>query len=134
VPALLERGRRRAEAEGFDNITFEVADAEDLPYANASFDIVLSTFGVMFTPDHERAANELMRVCKPGGGSAWRVGRRLASSGNSFASLPSTYHRSRGSFSSPVGYRCSPSAAVAAATAIEHTARMFAFRYRSREH
>jgi SAM-dependent methyltransferase len=55
------------EAEGFDNITFEVADAEDLPYANASFDIVLSTFGVMFALDHERAANELMRVCKPGG-------------------------------------------------------------------
>jgi ubiquinone/menaquinone biosynthesis C-methylase UbiE len=50
VPALLERGRRRADAEGFDNITFEVADAENLPYANASFDIVLSTFGVMFTP------------------------------------------------------------------------------------
>src|SRR5579864_7931468 len=67
VPALLERGRRRAEAEGFAAIAFEVADAEALPYPDASFDVVLSTFGVMFTPDQERAASELLRVCKPGG-------------------------------------------------------------------
>src|SRR6266850_6087569 len=66
VPALLERGRLRAEAEGFD-VAFEVADAEDLPYPVASFDVVLSTFGVMFAPDHEQAARELMRVCRPGG-------------------------------------------------------------------
>ena len=66
VPALLERGRRRAEAEGLD-VTFEVADAEALPYADASFDVVFSTFGVMFAPDHDRAAMELMRVCRPGG-------------------------------------------------------------------
>ena len=52
VPALLERGRRRADAEGFTNVSFEVADAEALPYADASFDVVLSTFGVMFAPDH----------------------------------------------------------------------------------
>src|SRR6187431_913923 len=51
VPALLERGRRRAEADGL-NVTFEVADAEALPYPDADFDVVLSTFGVMFTPDH----------------------------------------------------------------------------------
>src|SRR5512144_865361 len=67
VPALLERGRRRADAEGFSGITFEVADAEALPYADASFDVVLSTFGVMFAPDHSRAAAELMRVCRPDG-------------------------------------------------------------------
>src|SRR5215467_4017562 len=52
VAALLEGGRRRAEAEGLD-VTFEVADAEALPYPNASFDVVLSTFGVMFAPDHQ---------------------------------------------------------------------------------
>jgi SAM-dependent methyltransferase len=63
VPALLERGRRRADAEGFANVTFDVADAEALPYPDASFDVVLSTFGVMFAPDHQRAAAELMRVC-----------------------------------------------------------------------
>src|SRR5690349_16332924 len=66
VPRLLEQGQRRAGAEGAD-VTFRVADAEALPFADASFDVVLSTFGVMFTPDHQRAANELMRVCAPGG-------------------------------------------------------------------
>ena len=66
VPALLERGRARAEAEGLA-VTFEVADAEALPYANNSFDLVLSTFGVMFAPDQRRAAREMLRVCRPGG-------------------------------------------------------------------
>jgi SAM-dependent methyltransferase len=66
VPALLERGRVRADAEGLA-VRFEPADAEALPYANASFDVVLSTFGVMFTPDQEQAAAEMLRVCKPGG-------------------------------------------------------------------
>ena len=66
VPALLERGRRRAEAEGLD-VTFEVADAEALPYPDAAFDVVLSSFGVMFAPDHRQSAREMMRVCRPGG-------------------------------------------------------------------
>jgi SAM-dependent methyltransferase len=66
VGALLERGKARASAEGLD-VRFEEADAENLPYADASFDVVLSTFGVMFTPNQERAASELARVCKPGG-------------------------------------------------------------------
>ena len=66
VPALLERGRERADAEGL-TIAFEVADAEELPFASESFDTVTSTFGVMFTADHEAAASELVRVCKPGG-------------------------------------------------------------------
>lgn len=66
VPALLDKGRRRAEAEGLP-VRFEVADAEALPYEAASFDVVLSTFGVMFAPDHASAARELMRVVRPGG-------------------------------------------------------------------
>ena len=66
VPALLERGRARASAEGLP-VRFEQADAEKLQYADASFDAVLSTFGVMFTPDQEKAASEMARVCKPGG-------------------------------------------------------------------
>jgi len=66
VPALLERGRERAAAERL-NIEFQQADAEALPFADATFDVVVSTFGVMFTPDQERAAAELIRVCKPGG-------------------------------------------------------------------
>src|SRR6188472_185656 len=66
VPALLDGGRRRAEAEGLA-VRFEPADAENLPYGDASFDVVLSTFGVMFAPDHRQAARELVRVCRPGG-------------------------------------------------------------------
>ena len=66
VGALLERGKARASAEGLA-VRFEEADAENLPYPDASFDVVLSTFGVMFTPNQERAASELARVCKSGG-------------------------------------------------------------------
>ncbi len=66
VPELLEKGRRRAEAEGLV-VEFEVADAEALPYEVASFDVVLSTFGVMFAPDHASAAREMLRVVRPGG-------------------------------------------------------------------
>ena len=66
VPSLLELGRRRAEAEGL-TINFREADAEHLPFPDNSFDAVLSTFGVMFTPDQQRAADELARVCRPGG-------------------------------------------------------------------
>jgi ubiquinone/menaquinone biosynthesis C-methylase UbiE len=66
VPALLERARERAAAERLD-IEFREADAEALPFPSGSFDIVVSTFGVMFTPDQERAAAELIRVCKHGG-------------------------------------------------------------------
>ena len=66
VTSLLDRGRERARAEGLD-VTFQQADAEALPFADASFDVVLSTFGVMFTPRQEQAARELIRVCRPGG-------------------------------------------------------------------
>lgn len=66
VPALLERARERARAERLE-IDFREADAEALPFADGSFDVVVSTFGVMFTPDQERAAAELIRVCKHGG-------------------------------------------------------------------
>jgi ubiquinone/menaquinone biosynthesis C-methylase UbiE len=66
VAAWLASGRARADAEGL-SVRFQEADAEDLPFADASFDVVLSTFGVMFTPAQERAAAELARVCRPGG-------------------------------------------------------------------
>jgi SAM-dependent methyltransferase len=66
VPALLERARERSEAERLP-MTIAEADAEDLPFPNASFDAVVSTIGVMFSADHERAAAELLRVCRPGG-------------------------------------------------------------------
>jgi ubiquinone/menaquinone biosynthesis C-methylase UbiE len=66
VPTLLERGAERARAERLD-VTFELADAEALPYPDGAFDVVLSTFGVMFAPDHARSAAELARVCRHGG-------------------------------------------------------------------
>jgi ubiquinone/menaquinone biosynthesis C-methylase UbiE len=66
VPALLDRGTERARAERL-TVDFQVADAEALPFGDARFDAVLSTFGVMFTPNQELAASELLRVCRPGG-------------------------------------------------------------------
>jgi ubiquinone/menaquinone biosynthesis C-methylase UbiE len=66
VQSLLDRGQARAAAEGLD-VVFQTADAEALPFKDASFDAVVSTFGVMFTPDQDKAAAELLRVCKKGG-------------------------------------------------------------------
>ena len=66
VPALLDRARRRADAEGVD-AAFVDGDAEDLPFEDASFDVVSSAFGAMFAPNQERTAAELTRVVRPGG-------------------------------------------------------------------
>jgi len=66
VGSLLERGRERAKAERL-SATFQEADAEALPFKDGSFDVVLSTFGVMFAPNHDKAASEMMRVCRRGG-------------------------------------------------------------------
>jgi SAM-dependent methyltransferase len=66
VPALLDRARQRAQAEGLE-ATFQEADAEDLPFPDGAFDVVLSTCGAMFAPDQEQTAAELLRVCRPGG-------------------------------------------------------------------
>jgi SAM-dependent methyltransferase len=66
VPALLDRGRMRASADGLA-VEFKTADAEDLPFDDGAFDAVISTFGVMFTPNQDRAASELLRVCRSGG-------------------------------------------------------------------
>lgn len=66
APSLLDKGRARAQAEGLA-VQFQVADAEALPFADASFDVTLSTFGSMFAPDHQRTASEMLRVTRPGG-------------------------------------------------------------------
>jgi SAM-dependent methyltransferase len=76
APGLIETARRLAGDEGLD-IRFDVGDAEALPYEDASFDVVSSSMGVVFAPDHEAAARELARVCRPGGRigfSAWHEG------------------------------------------------------------
>ena len=134
VPALLERGRRRAEAEGL-GVTFEVADAEALPYPDASFDVVLSTFGVMFAPDHEQAASELMRVCRLGG----RIGLACWTPHGFLGQLFHVVAR----YVPPIPGVHSPllwgtdahiQDLFLGAARIAHTARHFAFRYRSPEH
>jgi ubiquinone/menaquinone biosynthesis C-methylase UbiE len=134
VPALLERGRRRADAEGFE-VIFEAADAEALPYPDASFDVVLSTFGVMFAPDHERAAGELVRVCRPGGRigvASWTprgfLGHLLRVMARYVPPLPGVR--------SPLlwGTDAHIQDLFAGAARITHSVRHFAFRYRSPEH
>jgi ubiquinone/menaquinone biosynthesis C-methylase UbiE len=134
VPALLDRGRRRAEADGFD-VTFTVADAEDLPYPAASFDVVLSTFGVMFAPDHRQAASELMRVCRPEGRiglASWTpegfLGQLFRVVAGHVPPIPGVR--------SPLlwGTDAHIQDLFQDAAAIEHTVRNFAFRYRSPEH
>src|SRR5262249_57582188 len=64
VPDLLEQGRRRADAEGLEVELLE-GDAEELPFADGSFNAVTSVFGTMFAPDHDKTADELLRVCVP---------------------------------------------------------------------
>ena len=66
VPELIERAKARAQANG-QAVDFRVGDAQDLPFPDDSFDVVLSVYGVQFAPDQRRAARELLRVCKPGG-------------------------------------------------------------------
>ena len=66
TPELLEAGRRRAEAEGVA-LEWVQADAEDLPFDDAAFDVVMSSIGAMFAPHHQAVADELVRVCRPGG-------------------------------------------------------------------
>ena len=135
VPALLEHGRQRAAADGLTNVWFELADAEALPYPDDSFDVVLSTFGVMFAPDHERAAAELARVCRPGG----RIGlANWTPSGflGQLFRLIGSYVPPAAGVSSPLlwGTEAHVKSLFPGVTWIEHTVRNFAFRYRSAGH
>ena len=134
VPELLERGRRRAEAEGLD-VTFETADAEALPYPDAGFDVVLSTFGVMFAPDHEQAASELLRVCRPGGRIGLACWTPQGFLGQLFR-LIAGYVPPMPGVRSPLlwGTDAHIQDLFAGAREIAHTARYFAFRYRSPAH
>jgi ubiquinone/menaquinone biosynthesis C-methylase UbiE len=134
VPALLEGGRRRAEAEGF-TVRFEPADAENLPYGDASFDVVLSTFGVMFAPDHQRAAGELMRVCRPGGRIGLACWTPTGFLGDLFRAVARHVPPVPG-VQSPLFWGTDPHLRTLfqGAAKIEHTAQFFSFRYKSPEH
>jgi ubiquinone/menaquinone biosynthesis C-methylase UbiE len=134
VPSLLERGRARAAADGL-SVEFREADAEALPFGDAAFDAVISTFGVMFTPNQDRAASELLRVCKSGGkiglanwtpegfiGQVFKIlGKYLPPTGAKSPALWGTKARLDEMFASQAGD-------------IQITRRDFAFRYRSAEH
>lgn len=135
VDELLKKGQARAQAEGL-TVTFQVADAEALPFPDAEFDVVLSTFGVMFTPDHARAARELIRVTRSGGciglanwtpegfiGQLFQViGRQVPpAQGLKSPSVWGTRDMIEHSFNG-------------VASSIEIHARRFTFRYRSAEH
>jgi ubiquinone/menaquinone biosynthesis C-methylase UbiE len=135
VPALLEDGRRRAEAERLP-ITFQIADAEALPFDAGTFDVVLSSFGVMFTPNHERAAGELLRVCRSGGriGLAnWTpagfIGRLFGVVGRHVAPSPGLTPPARWGTAEHLDHLFG-----ASASDIQVTPRNYVFRYRSAAH
>src|SRR5512137_469804 len=135
VPGLLARAGERAGADRLD-IAFREADAEALPFADGAFDAVLSTFGVMFTPDQERAASELVRVCAPGG----KIGLASWTPDGFIGQL----FRTVGRYVPPVAGLRSPALwgtrerttelFGAHASNIQAKLRYFVFRYRSPEH
>jgi len=134
VGALLEHGRRRAEAERLSAV-FREADAEALPFADASFDVVLSTFGVMFAPNQAQAARELKRVCRPGG----KIGLANWTPGSFIGQLFKTigqYVPPPPGVKSPAlwGDRVHLEALFGPGVTIAAASRTFAFRYRSPEH
>jgi ubiquinone/menaquinone biosynthesis C-methylase UbiE len=135
VPSLLERGRVRAAAEGF-TVEFKEADAEGLPFADGSFDAVVSTFGVMFTPHQDKAAAELARVCRSKGTIGLANWTPDGFIGQLFKTLGKYLPPPAGA-KSPALWGTRPRITEmfgAAASAIDTEARNFMFRYRSPEH
>jgi SAM-dependent methyltransferase len=135
VPSLLERGRARASAEGL-TIEFNEADAEALPFADGAFDAVVSTFGVMFTPNQNQAAAELLRVCKAGGKIGLANWTPDGFVGQMFKAI-GKYMPPPAGVKSPAlwGTRARLVEMFgAAATSIDTEPRNFKFRYRSAEH
>jgi ubiquinone/menaquinone biosynthesis C-methylase UbiE len=135
VPSLLERGRARAAAEDLP-IEFQVADAEALPFDDESFDTVISTFGVMFTPNQDQAAAELVRVCKRGaqiGLTNWTpesfVGQIFTTLGKFLPPPAGARSPAQWGTRSRLVELFEPSAA-----SIRTESRHFNFRYRSAEH
>jgi ubiquinone/menaquinone biosynthesis C-methylase UbiE len=135
VPALLDRARARAAADGL-RLEFREADAEALPVPDASFDVVVSTFGVMFTPDQDRAAAELLRVCRPGGKIGLANWTPEGFIGQLFKIMGKHLPPPAGVMPPPL-WGTRPRIAemfASGAAAIEAESRDFVFRYRSPEH
>lgn len=135
VPSLLERGQRRAKAEGLP-VEFKVADAEALPFADGIFDNVVSTFGVMFTPNQDKAATELLRVCKSGGKIGLANWTPEGFIGQVFKTLGKYLPPPAGAKSPALWGTPSRITEMfgAAAASIKAERRSFMFRYRSPEH
>jgi ubiquinone/menaquinone biosynthesis C-methylase UbiE len=134
VGSLLAAGQRRALAEGHE-IQFQVADAEALPFADASFEVVLSIFGVMFTPNQEQAARELARVCKPGGRIGLANWTPESFIGQVFKTIGKYVPPAPG-VNSPALWGTEPRLRelFGDARSIRATVREFVFRYRSPQH
>ena len=135
VQSLLDRGAERARADGL-NVTFAVADAEDLPFEDGRFDAVLSTFGVMFAPDHPKSASEMARVTKPGGRiglASWTpdsfIGQMFKVLGKHIPPPPGVVPPSKWGTESHLGELFGDTAAK-----IDAVERTFMFRYRSAAH
>ena len=134
VGALLDKGRARAEAEALP-VTFRVADAELLPFAAGAFDAVVSTFGVMFAPDQRQAANEMLRVCRPGGKIGMANWTADGFIGQVFKTLGKHVPPAAGLDSpSQWGSKAWIEAAFSEARSIALDGRTFMFRYRSIGH
>ncbi|MDP3689977.1 class I SAM-dependent methyltransferase [Bradyrhizobium sp.] len=134
VGALLERGRERARAERLP-VEFREADAEALPFADSSFDVVLSTFGVMFTPNQQQAANEMVRVCRPGGKIGLANWTPESFIGQLFKTIGKHLPPPAG-VSSPAlwGTKAHLDRLFAGKASVAAQARHFVMRYESREH
>lgn len=135
VPALLERAHERAAGERLD-IEFREADAESLPFDDASFDYVTSSFGVMFTPDQEQAACEMLRVCRPGGKIGLANWTPEGFIGQLFRTIGAHVPPPAGARSPALwGTRARLDELFGSqASSIQATPRNFVFRYRSPEH
>jgi ubiquinone/menaquinone biosynthesis C-methylase UbiE len=135
VPSLLERGQMRATAEGL-SVVFKEADAEALPFGDATFDAVISTFGVMFTPNQDKAASELLRVCRSGGKIGMANWTPEGFIGQLFKTLGKYLPPPAGAKSPALwGTKARLTEMFGtSATSIKAESRNFTFRYRSPEH
>src|SRR6187455_925110 len=134
VRALLNNGRDRAAAERL-KVDFREADAENLPFADKSFDVVMSTFGVMFTADHDKAAGEMLRVCRSGGKIGMANWTPEGFIGQLFKTLGKHLPPPAGVKSPALwGTRSRLDEMFGKAGEIDAQPRMFVFRYRSPEH
>ena len=135
VPHQLDKGAQRARAEGLA-VTFQVADAEALPFNDAIFDVALSTFGVMFAPDHERAAGEMLRVVRHGGRIGLASWTPAGFIGQLFKVVASHMPPPVSGLRSPMlwGDEAHIAKLFAGAGAIQCEKRIFNFRYHSAAH